>query len=79
MIIGAGTAGAVVATRLSENPKLRIAVIEAGGEESDFSKIPNMAFNLQFSDMNWGYYSTPQKNCCLGKYETGWLGNCIYF
>ncbi|KAJ3647816.1 hypothetical protein Zmor_019674 [Zophobas morio] len=66
VIIGAGTAGAVVATRLSENPKLRIAVIEAGGEESDFSKIPNMAFNLQFSDMNWGYYSTPQKNCCLG-------------
>ncbi|XP_044254777.1 glucose dehydrogenase [FAD, quinone]-like isoform X2 [Tribolium madens] len=39
---------------------------EAGGDENDFSTIPSMWVNLQMSNINWGYLTTPQKNCCLG-------------
>lgn len=33
VIVGGGTAGLVVANRLSETPTVRVAVIEAGGDE----------------------------------------------
>ncbi|KAJ3657987.1 hypothetical protein Zmor_009757 [Zophobas morio] len=66
VIVGAGTAGCILATRLSELDKISILLIEAGGEETDFTQIPAMWPYHQFSDFNWGYYSTPQKQCCLG-------------
>nr|XP_015834777.1 PREDICTED: glucose dehydrogenase [FAD, quinone] [Tribolium castaneum] len=66
IIVGAGSCGSVLATRLTEISDWKILVLEAGGEENDFSNIPANFLFLQFSDMNWGYYSTPQKNCCLG-------------
>ncbi|XP_063917081.1 glucose dehydrogenase [FAD, quinone]-like [Zophobas morio] len=66
VIVGAGSAGSVLATRLSEIDSYNVLLLEAGGEEDDFSQIPSMSFYLIFSDMNWGYFSTPQTNCCLG-------------
>jgi choline dehydrogenase len=35
VIIGGGTAGLVLATRLSENPDVRVAVLEAGEKRLD--------------------------------------------
>ncbi|MGH6927172.1 MAG: lycopene cyclase family protein, partial [Dongiaceae bacterium] len=35
VIVGAGTAGCVLAARLSEDPNLRVALIEAGGPAID--------------------------------------------
>jgi hypothetical protein len=69
IVVGAGSAGSVLATRLSEVPDWSVLLLEAGGEEDDFNAIPGMFPYLQFSDMNWGYFTTPQTNCCLGKDE----------
>ncbi|XP_063906648.1 glucose dehydrogenase [FAD, quinone]-like isoform X2 [Zophobas morio] len=66
VIVGGGSAGSVLATRLSEIDSYKILLLEAGGEEDDFSQIPSMFFHLFFSKMNWGYFSTPQTTCCLG-------------
>lgn len=62
IIIGAGTAGSVIANRLSENPDNRVLVIEAGpGDRSIFINMP-AAFSepLKSDRLNWGYYSEPE-------------------
>lgn len=68
IIVGAGSAGSVLATRLSEIPFWNILLIEAGTEEELFNRIPGMLLYTLFSKRNWGFYSTPQRNCCLGTY-----------
>ena len=67
MIVGAGSAGSVLATRLSEIANFNTLLLEAGDEEDDFNQIPAMMIYNQLSRKNWGYYSTPQKYSCLGK------------
>ncbi|KAK4887890.1 hypothetical protein RN001_004161 [Aquatica leii] len=66
IIIGAGTSGSVIANRLSENTSKNILLLEAGGNESNFSNIPSMALYLQGLEYNWNYFSTPQLTSCLG-------------
>ncbi|KAJ3657982.1 hypothetical protein Zmor_009753 [Zophobas morio] len=66
VIVGAGSAGSVLATRLSEIDDFTILLLEAGGEEDDFNQIPALWLYNQFSEKNWGYYSIPQKHSCLG-------------
>ncbi|XP_072397272.1 glucose dehydrogenase [FAD, quinone]-like [Diabrotica undecimpunctata] len=74
IIIGAGAAGAVLANRLSEVYSWRILLLEAGGKSNKFSEIPPLIANLRRTDMNWGYFSTPQKTCCQGMINK----QCIY-
>ncbi|KAB0791575.1 hypothetical protein PPYR_03375 [Photinus pyralis] len=66
VVIGSGSGGSVVASRLSENRNWSVLLLEAGGEESNFTEIPamsNYAANLEY---NWGFNSTFQSTCCLG-------------
>ncbi|KAI9553150.1 hypothetical protein GHT06_021043 [Daphnia sinensis] len=66
IIIGAGSAGAVIANRLSEIADWNILLLEAGGEESTAGQIPLFAAAIQLSSRDWQYKTTPQTKSCLG-------------
>lgn len=66
IVVGGGSAGAVVATRLSEEQKYRVLLVEAGGRQDDFSSIPKMMFYLETLRYSWNFNSTPQTTSCLG-------------
>nr|AYV89171.1 glucose dehydrogenase FAD, quinone-like protein [Tetranychus evansi] len=69
IIVGGGSAGATLAARLSENPNIRILLLEAGGEENILSTIPVAAFLLQKSPLDWAYQSEPQARAAFGLNE----------
>src|SRR5277367_3260544 len=62
VIVGAGTAGCVLAGRLAEDPATRICLIEAGG--SDFHPLvstPSMvAAAIASPRLNWRFETVPQ-------------------
>jgi choline dehydrogenase len=62
VVIGAGSAGCVVAARLSENPSLKVVLVEAGGRDwNPLYRIPLMAGSLLRSRLgNWFYFTEPQ-------------------
>lgn len=59
VVVGAGSAGAVVANRLSENRNWTVLVLEAGGDETEISDVPSFVGYLQLSDMDWQYKTAP--------------------
>ncbi|XP_069988964.1 glucose dehydrogenase [FAD, quinone] [Penaeus vannamei] len=65
IIVGAGSAGAVIANRLSENPYHSVLLLEAGGDETEISDVPALAGYLQLSKMDWQYKTEPQDSACL--------------
>ncbi len=64
--VGAGSAGAVLANRLSEDPAIKVLLLEAGGSENIFSDIPIAAATLQLTPVDWGYKTEPQELSCFG-------------
>jgi choline dehydrogenase len=62
VIVGGGTAGLVLANRLSAFPHVRVAVIEPGGDERTNPDVTNSnAYMKAFStDVDWMYMSVPQ-------------------
>jgi choline dehydrogenase len=60
VVIGGGSAGAVIATRLSEDPACRVALIEAGERPPDISLMPVAPALLQLNPAtDWMYTADP--------------------
>jgi len=62
IIIGAGSAGCVLANRLSHDPANRVLLLEAGTKTHPLSSVP-MSYSL-FIDkpgVNWRYFSEPEE------------------
>ncbi|XP_075217853.1 uncharacterized protein LOC142322661 [Lycorma delicatula] len=65
VVVGAGVAGPVIASRLSENPEWKVLLIEAGPEEPTSTSVPAFAFSAIDTDLDWKLKTVPQKNACL--------------
>ena len=60
IVIGAGSAGAVLANRLSADEKCRVLLLEAGGKTHPWSRFPiSYALFLERAGVNWLYESEP--------------------
>src|ERR1700686_1312795 len=61
LIVGAGSAGCVLAARLSENPAIMVGVIEAGGAATDPDiAVPQKWPMLAGREFDWAYRTVPQ-------------------
>ncbi|XP_065363253.1 glucose dehydrogenase [FAD, quinone]-like [Calliphora vicina] len=66
IVIGAGTAGSIVASRLSEHRLAKVLVIEAGGDPPLLSEIPSLSLLLTNTSYTWNDYSEQNPSCCRG-------------
>ncbi|CAO1442393.1 unnamed protein product [Diamesa serratosioi] len=73
IIIGAGSAGSVIANRLTEveNWKVLLLEAEAGGDETEASDVPALAGFLQLSNMDWKYKTKPRTDRAYCKAMVG--------
>ncbi len=62
VIVGAGSAGCVLAHRLSEDPQIRVLVLEAGPRDANlWIHMPAaLTYNLCHDKYNWYYHTEPQ-------------------
>jgi choline dehydrogenase len=80
IVVGAGSAGCVVAARLSERAEIRVLLLEAGGTDAhEAVQDPRMWTTLFPGPLDWGYQTLPQSHaggrvvhCPRGKM----LGGC---
>jgi len=63
IIIGGGSAGSTLAARLSEDPKVTVCLLEAGGNGKNFTtRIPALVSGaLQSKRTNWHFETVPQR------------------
>ncbi|XP_063241678.1 glucose dehydrogenase [FAD, quinone]-like [Bacillus rossius redtenbacheri] len=68
IVVGGGAAGCVLASRLTEVAEWRVLLLEAGGEEPEWSRVPAYSSYtlLPESNIDWGYRTVPSPNSCGG-------------
>ena len=78
IVVGGGSAGCVVAGRLSEDPSLSVLLMEAGGSDRHpFSRVPAASGAAVFSPrFNWMYEVEPDPTRA-GKVDSWWSGLCL--
>jgi choline dehydrogenase-like flavoprotein len=61
VIVGAGSAGCVLANRLSEDPAVRVLLLEAGGKDRSLNiKIPAAFANQFHTKLDWDFATEPE-------------------
>lgn len=66
IIVGGGSAGCILANRLSENPQWNVLLIEAGPSENFIMDVPVVVHYLQSFNVNWNYKTMKSNSSCLG-------------
>ena len=63
IVVGAGSAGCVLANRLTEIPDAQVLLLEAGGvDENPNIHNPASLSTLRMTEEDWAYSTTPQKH-----------------
>lgn len=71
IIVGAGSAGCVLAARLSEDPATQVLLLEAGGPDARREVRIPIAFSKMFlTPVDWSYYTEPEPH--LGDRKLFW-------
>ncbi|XP_029045750.2 glucose dehydrogenase [FAD, quinone]-like [Osmia bicornis bicornis] len=65
IVIGGGTAGSVVASRLSDVAEWKVLLLEAGPDEPPGAAIPSMVAMFLGSEIDWQYRTVNEMNACL--------------
>lgn len=55
IIVGSGSAGSVMANRLTEIDQWKVLLLEAGGHENEITDVPILSLYLHKSKVDWGY------------------------
>jgi choline dehydrogenase len=64
VIVGAGSAGCVLAGRLSEDPDVQVLLLEAGPPDTKENvHVPLGYLKLAGTDVDWDYHSAPEREC----------------
>ncbi|XP_029037746.2 glucose dehydrogenase [FAD, quinone]-like [Osmia bicornis bicornis] len=67
IIVGGGSAGCVLANRLSEIKNWKVLLLEAGIEEPLVADVPAFASMLQASNIDWMYRTQPEQHSCRSR------------
>ncbi|XP_076377623.1 glucose dehydrogenase [FAD, quinone] [Megalopta genalis] len=74
VVVGAGSAGSVIANRLSENGNWTVLLVEAGPDEPELSDVPAICPLLQLSPLDWQFKTESSNNYCqaMDKQQCNW-------